>query len=156
MRYRYTIDFQILTAHSCCSLDRVPIYFPLLHYGKRLHGRAVAHSALDFYWECSSSRCDHYCQPHKCNCMFEKYKLHLAYFWKLLIFTFFYISRRKYWFRANFRFPVFDGFTRFGMSWTRFDYFWKMCVCVSVCVWQKFCGKCRSRTYARNFMKLYI
>ena len=33
-----------------------------------------------------------------------------------IIFTFFYISRRKYWFRANFRFPVFDGFTRFGMS----------------------------------------
>ena len=33
-----------------------------------------------------------------------------------LIITFFYISRRKYWFRANFRFPVFDGFTRFGMS----------------------------------------
>ena len=32
------------------------------------------------------------------------------------IFTFFYISRRKYWFRANFRFPFFDGFTRFGMS----------------------------------------
>ena len=30
--------------------------------------------------------------------------------------TFFYISRRKYWFRANFRFPVFNGFTRFGMS----------------------------------------
>ena len=30
-------------------------------------------------------------------------------------FTFFYINRRKYWFRANFRFPVFDGFTRFGM-----------------------------------------
>ena len=30
--------------------------------------------------------------------------------------TFFYISRRKYWFRANFRFPVFDGFARFGMS----------------------------------------
>ena len=34
----------------------------------------------------------------------------------LFIFTFFYISRRKYWFGANFRFPVFDGFTRFGMS----------------------------------------
>ena len=26
------------------------------------------------------------------------------------------LSRRKYWFRANFRFPVFDGFRRFGMS----------------------------------------
>ena len=33
-----------------------------------------------------------------------------------LLFTFFYVSRRKYWFRANFRFPVFDGFTPFGMS----------------------------------------
>ena len=32
------------------------------------------------------------------------------------IFTLFYISRRKYWFREYFRFPVFDGFTRFGMS----------------------------------------
>ena len=53
-------------------------------------------------------------------------------FWNF--FTFFYISRRKYWFRANFRFPVFDGFTRFGMSWTRFHYFWKIsfCLCVSV------------------------
>ena len=44
------------------------------------------------------------------------------------IFTFFYISRKKYWFCANFRFPVFDGFTRFGMSWTLFDYFWKIFV----------------------------
>ena len=33
-----------------------------------------------------------------------------------LVFTFFYINRRKYWFRANFRFPVFDGFTPFRMS----------------------------------------
>ena len=48
--------------------------------------------------------------------------------------TFFYVSWRKYWFRANFRFPVFDGFTRFGMSWTRFDYFWKMSVSLSVCL----------------------
>ena len=29
-------------------------------------------------------------------------------------------------------------------------------LCVCVCVWQKFCGKCSSRTSARNFMKLYI
>ena len=48
--------------------------------------------------------------------------------------TFFYVNRRKYWFRANFRLPFFDRFTRFGMSWTRFDYFWKMSVCESVCV----------------------
>ena len=32
-------------------------------------------------------------------------------------FTLFYINRKKYWFRANFRLLVFDGFTRFGMSW---------------------------------------
>ena len=81
-----------------------------------------------------------------------------------LFITFFCINRKKYWCRVNFRFPVFGGFTRFGMSWTRFDYFWKMsvcvsvclCVCVPVCVWQKFCVKCSSRTNARNFMKLYI
>ena len=29
---------------------------------------------------------------------------------------FFYVNRRKYWFRENFRLPVFDGFTRFGIS----------------------------------------
>ena len=33
-----------------------------------------------------------------------------------VFFTYFYVSRRKYWFRANFRFPVFDGFIRFGTS----------------------------------------
>ena len=48
-------------------------------------------------------------------------------------FTFFYINRRKHWFRQNFRFPVFDGFIRFGISWSRFDYFWKMSVCLCVC-----------------------
>ena len=68
------------------------------------------------------------------------------------IFAFFYINRKKYWFRENFRIPVFDGFTRFRVSWTRFDYFWKM----SLCVWQKFCAKCNSRTNAQNFMKFYI
>ena len=57
----------------------------------------------------------------------------------LAFFTFFYVSRRKYWFRANFRFPVLDGFTRFGMSWTRFDYFWKMSVCLCVCVSVSLC-----------------
>ena len=56
------------------------------------------------------------------------------------IFTFFYISRRKYWFRASFQFPVFDECTCFGMSWTRLNYFWKMsvCLCVCVCVTKKF------------------
>ena len=45
-------------------------------------------------------------------------------------FTFLYINKRKHRFRANFRLPVFDEFTRFGMSWTRFDYFWKMSICL--------------------------
>ena len=31
--------------------------------------------------------------------------------------------RRKYWIRKNFRLPVFDGFTCFEMSRTRFDHF---------------------------------
>ena len=35
---------------------------------------------------------------------------------KFAFFTFFYINRRKYWFRANFRLPIFDGLTRFEMS----------------------------------------
>ena len=45
-------------------------------------------------------------------------------------FTFFYTSR----FRANFRFPVLDGFKRFVMSWKRFDYFWKMSDCLVICL----------------------
>ena len=95
----------------------------------------------------------------------DKYTMYRKKYFNTMIYfsffiTFFHISRRKYWFRANFRFLIFDGFTRFGMSWTRFDYFWKMgvclSVCVSVCAWQKFCGKCSSRTNKQNFMKLYI
>ena len=52
---------------------------------------------------------------------------------EISFFIFFYINWIKYWFRKNFRFPVFDGFTRFRISWTRFDYFWKMSVCKCVC-----------------------
>ena len=48
----------------------------------------------------------------------------------IYIFSFFYKNRRKYWFGGNFRLPVFDRFTRFRMSWTRFDYF-----CLSI--WDK-------------------
>ena len=44
----------------------------------------------------------------------ESFKMNSS--WVILVFTFFYISRRKYWFHANFQFPVFNGFTRFGMS----------------------------------------
>ena len=47
------------------------------------------------------------------------------------------------------QFPVFDGFTCCRISWTRFDYLWKM----PVCLWQKFCGKCNSRINKQNFMK---
>ena len=32
------------------------------------------------------------------------------------VFTFFYINRRNNWFCENFRFSVFGGFTRFGIS----------------------------------------
>ena len=53
------------------------------------------------------------------------------------IFTFFYINRGKYWFWENFRLPVFDGFTRFEMFWTRFECFWKICVNLSMRMWQK-------------------
>ena len=38
--------------------------------------------------------------------------------------------RRKYWIRENFWLPIFDWFTCFEMSWTRFYNFWKMCVCL--------------------------
>ena len=80
----------------------------------------------------------------KCKAKLSKHFLaNVCYFYKtfqsvdflfiFIIFTLFYINRRKYWFRANFRFPVFDGFTRFRMSWSRFDYFGKMsdCLCAT-------------------------
>ena len=85
------------------------------------------------------------------NCTF-RIKVLLFYNTFFFFTTFFCINRRKYWFQENFRHLVFDRFTCFGMSWTRFEFFWKM----SVCVWQKFCGKCSSRTNAQNFMKFYI
>ena len=83
----------------------------------------------------------------------------------IIIFTFFYINRRKYWFRANFRFPISDfwwiytfwdvkseqDFTVSGKCLSVYLY-----LCVSVCVWQKFCDKCSSRTNEENFMKFYI
>ena len=31
--------------------------------------------------------------------------------------------RKNYWIRVNYRLPVFDGFTCFEVSWTRFDHF---------------------------------
>ena len=72
----------------------------------------------------------------------------------VMFFSFFYVNRRNVRFRINFWLQVFDGFTCFGMSWTRFDYFWKMTVCL--CVWQKFCGKCSSKTVPQNFTMFYI
>ena len=78
---------------------------------------------------------------HSLACTFFAIVIVICTFFTSPFFTFFYISRRKYWFRTNFRFPVVDGN-----------------VCVSVClsVWQNFCGKCSSRTNEQNFMKLYI
>ena len=75
--------------------------------------------------------------------------------------TFFYIHRKKRWFHKNFRNLIFHGFSRFRVSGSRCDYFLKMPVCfclpvVCLCVWQKVCIKCRSRTKAQNLMKLYI
>ena len=54
-------------------------------------------------------------------------------------FTSVFINRRKYWVRKNFRLPVFDGFTPLEMSCTRFDYFWKMFVCLCVCLYVDLC-----------------
>ena len=64
------------------------------------------------------------------------------------------LKRRKNCFCRDFRLSVFDGITRFGMSQTEFDCFWKMFVLLSVRM-TKFCGKCNSETNAQNFMKLY-
>ena len=40
------------------------------------------------------------------------------------------IQKEKDWNREKVLLPVFDGFTFFGMSWTRFDYFYKISVCL--------------------------
>ena len=63
----------------------------------------------------------------------ESFKQNPCLYQILKLFTFCYINRRKYLFRANFQLPVLGGFTLFGISWTRFDYFWKMSVCLCVC-----------------------
>ena len=56
----------------------------------------------------------------------------------------------------KFQFPVFNGFTHFGMFWTRFHYFYKMSVCRSVCVRHKFCGPVRAENNERSCMKFSI
>ena len=60
--------------------------------------------------------------------------------WNKLI-TFFHTNWRKYWFLENFRLSIFDGFMRLRMSWTRFDYFWKMSGCLSVRLCMCVCDK---------------
>ena len=67
---------------------------------------------------------------------FSQMKLLIKIFFETQCIYYFLLYKKKYWFRANFRLLVFDGFTRLGMQWTQFDYFWKMyvCLCVSVCV----------------------
>ena len=70
-------------------------------------------------------------------------------------FTFFYINRRTYWFRKNFLFGVFDGFTLLGCLEHDLSISEK-CLSVYLCERQKFCGECSSRTNPQNFMKFYI
>ena len=50
------------------------------------------------------------------------------------LFTFFYIHKKKVLDSKNFRHSFFDGFTCFEMSWTRFDHFLKISVCLHVCL----------------------
>ena len=60
------------------------------------------------------------------------YYLHV----KMTVITFLSLYMRgKCWIRENFRHPVFDGLTCFEMSLTHFDHFWKMPVCLSVCLY---------------------
>ena len=59
--------------------------------------------------------------------------------------TFFYI-RRKYWNRRRFW-----CYTFWDVLDTLSD-----TKCLSVCMWHKFCGRCRAKTNWRNFMKFYI
>ena len=66
-----------------------------------------------------------------------------------LFITFLYILYKKNWNCENFRLTVFDGFTLFGMSWTRFHYFYKMSV-------HKFCGLASAKSNRRISMKFYI
>lgn len=50
-------------------------------------------------------------------------------------------------------FCFFDGLTCFGISWTRFGYFWKLCACLLICVWHKFCRRSISRANTWNLIK---
>ena len=59
-----------------------------------------------------------------------------------LFFTFFYINRKTCCFHKTFQFPVFNGFMFLGCPKHDLTIFGK-CVsnCVSVCMFQKFCGR---------------
>ena len=67
---------------------------------------------------------------------------------KYLLSSTFYI-RRKYWNHENFQLPIFNGFTRFRMSITRFYNFYQ------ACGWLQFCGRTRAKTNRWNCMKFY-
>ena len=64
-------------------------------------------------------------------------------------FIFFYINGKKYWFRANFRFLFLVDLHILGCPERDFTISGK---CLFVCVWQKFYGKCSSRSNAQNLM----
>ena len=73
------------------------------------------------------------------------------------IFTFFYVSRRKYSFRAIFDFRFLIDLHILGCPDHDMTISGKcLSVRLSVCMRQKFYGKCSSRINAQNFMKLYI
>ena len=52
--------------------------------------------------------------------------------WSLLLLSSIFYIRKKYMNCEKFRLPVFSGFPCFEMSWTRFHYFYKMFICLSV------------------------
>ena len=83
----------------------------------------------------------------------KKAKVNILYFYLLVstIFTFFYINRRKYWFRVNFRLQFL--YDLYALRCPEHDLTISgkcLSVCVIMCVWRKFCGKCRSKTNQQN------
>ena len=68
----------------------------------------------------------------------------------LLLFSSLFLIKKKVLDRLNFRLPVFNGFTCFGMPCTRFHDFYKMSVCVYVTSTFQLC-----QTGGRNWMKCY-
>ena len=67
-----------------------------------------------------------------------------------ILFTFFHFQYKKKVFESwKFLGSIYDGFTRFGISWTRFHYFYKL----SICKWPKFCSRASAKTDGQNYMK---